>query len=194
MTTPKTNQHLSQWLTDLALAKRIVRWADPVKLHVLEPSAGAGAFVWPLLEFGATVRALDIDPVWTRKLMHGNWGRGGLTVETVDFLEWCPKSRIDLCVMNPPYENGQDTSHLVHALDVADRVVALVRTNIIHGVDRYERIWKHVNLRRKINFIDRPRFSGAGSPRHDFCVVDMVKCGSKIGVPLVATEWWRANL
>lgn len=193
MTAPKTNQHLSQWLTDPELARRIARWADPVKLRVLEPSAGAGAFVWPLLDLGATVTALDIDPKWTCRLIDEHRGRGGLTVETVDFLEWSPRSRIDLCVMNPPYENGQDTDHLVHALEVADRVVALVRTNIIHGVGRYERIWKHANLRRRINFIDRPRFSGAGSPRHDFCVVDVVKSGSKIGVPLVATEWWYAN-
>ncbi len=37
------------------------RWSDPDVLFV-EPSAGAGAFLYPLLDAGRRVRAIDIDP------------------------------------------------------------------------------------------------------------------------------------
>lgn len=186
---------MSQWFTKPELGRRIVDWADPhPAMRVLEPSAGAGAFVTPLLDHrGVIVEALEVDPEWSHKLEKDHQYPSDLTVHTEDFLQWKPEVTFDLAIMNPPYEDGQDMQHVVHALNLCQRVVALVRLNFLASEERYNAIWKRVVLRRQINFIDRPRFSGAGSPRHDFCVVDIARGGSQVGVPLVATEWWYAN-
>ncbi|MGI9252040.1 MAG: hypothetical protein ACR2PR_12775 [Pseudohongiellaceae bacterium] len=48
-------------LADAYVAQVLERWSDPDVLFV-EPSAGTGAFVRPLLNAGKTVCALDIDP------------------------------------------------------------------------------------------------------------------------------------
>ena len=165
-------------------------------MRVLEPSAGSGAFVTPLLKHqGVSVEALEMDPEWAVGLERQHAGNPNLMVHNADFLSWKPTrmTKFDLAVMNPPYENDQDTDHLVHALGMSDRVVALTRTNIVHSVGRYERIWRHVVLTRKINFIDRPKFSGAGSPRHDFCVVEMHMPVARPALISVQTEWWYAS-
>lgn len=193
---PKPKESLSQWFTKPELARRIVRWVNlRPGMRVLEPSAGAGAFVAPLLDYhGVTVEALEIDPEWAHKLTDDHRHVRDLTVHNVDFLQWSPKVKFNLGIMNPPYEGGQDLGHVVHALDLCERVVALVRLNFLASEERYDAIWKRVVLRRQINFIDRPRFSGAGSPRHDFCVVDMHKPPVRPETPSsVATEWWYAN-
>jgi len=57
---------LDQFYTRPQLAEKYVatvieRWCDPDVLFV-EPSAGAGAFLEPLLNAGRKVRAVDIDP------------------------------------------------------------------------------------------------------------------------------------
>lgn len=193
---PKPKEALSQWFTKPELGKRIVQWADPRPgMRVLEPSAGAGAFVTPLLTYqGVSVEALEIDPEWSHKLIDDHQYSRNLTVHTADFLQWSPKTKFSLGILNPPYEGGQDLGHVTHALDLCDRVIALVRLNFLSSEERYEGIWRHVALKRQINFIDRPRFSGAGSPRHDFCVVDMVRHSFPAPkVQQVEVEWWYAN-
>ena len=57
---------LSQWFTPPKLAARVVEWAgvpiSPFKeWRVLEPSAGNGALVRPLLAAGAEVYAVEVD-------------------------------------------------------------------------------------------------------------------------------------
>ncbi len=48
-------------LAETYVAKVMERWNDPDVLFV-EPSAGTGAFLHPLIEAGRKVRAVDIDP------------------------------------------------------------------------------------------------------------------------------------
>lgn len=190
---------LSQWMTDPALAARIVNWAlkpDDKPKRALEPSAGEGSFVGPLVKaLGAeNVVAVEIDTPLSCRLQSQY---SGVQVVNQDFTGWVPDGALfDLAVMNSPYEGGQDTDHLSHALEVARRVVAITRTNILHGQKRFDRIWSKAYLRRKINFIDRPRFSGSdGSPRHDFCVIEVSKEAllDRYGVQHLTAEWWRAR-
>lgn len=190
---PKPKTELSQWFTHPKLARRIVRWAGARPgMRVLEPSAGSGAFVDPLLEQrGVTVDAVELDPEWAHYLEHEHRGRD-LVVHSTSFTAWKPGCRFSMAVANPPYEDGQDLDHTVHALSMSDRVVALVRLVFLAGEERYERMWAHHTLRRLILFRDRPRFSGAGSPRHDFCVVEITH-GTPEGGHQPAVEWWRAG-
>ncbi len=192
---PPPSAALSQWFTKPELARRIVEWSGAEDgMHVLEPSAGAGAFVEPLLELGCCVQAVEIDPPWADRLRLRN-PTPMLVVARWDFLAWdpgfAPGQRFDLTVMNPIYEDGQDTLHVKHACELSERVVALVRANFLNGVDRYDSLWKTNTLERVIHFKDRPKFSGAGSPRHDFCVVD-IRMGSRGPPYSVDVDWWWA--
>jgi len=183
---PKPKAELSQWFTDPALARRIVRWSDPSPVdRVLEPSAGSGSFVKPLLKAGAHVTAIEVDPDWVRELRKL---KGRLKVEQADFAAWKPAGRFSLSVMNPPYENQQDERHVAEVCKVADRVVGLVRAVFMHGVERRRLIWSRYRLTRLVHFSARPHFSGAGSPRHDFTLFEIDttrKPGGKVSV-----EWW----
>lgn len=192
---PPPSAALSQWFTKPELARRIVEWSGAAGCaHVLEPSAGAGAFVEPLLDLGCRVQAVEIDPPWADRLRLRNT-TPKLQVACWDFLAWdpgfAPGQCFDLTVMNPIYEDGQDMFHVKHACNMSDRVVALVRAVFLNGVERYEGIWRTNTLERVIHFKDRPKFSGAGSPRHDFCVVDLRTGGG--GPPYnVKVDWWYA--
>ncbi len=183
---PSPSAELSQWFTDPVLARRIVEWANiaPGDL-VLEPSAGSGAFVQPLVDVGALVTAVEYDPSWAAHL------KGQYPTETVwsgDFTAWIPPHRFDLAVMNPPYENEQDLGHVVSACGMSDRVVALLRTVFLHGVARHDQVWRAHHPRRIVHLSRRPRFSGAGSPRHDFSVMELTPRSH----PCEMTEvgWW----
>jgi len=185
---PAPKSELSQWFTSPELAARIVEWADPTPYSkVLEPSAGSGSFVRPLLERFTHVHAVELDPDWANILRELP---GTVQVHQADFMAWHTDEHFDLAVTNPPYEDGQDCEHVFRALQCSDRVVALVRANFLHGVDRYNKIWKHHWLKRLVHLSSRPHFSGAGSPRHDFSVVEICKrFGSK--EKLTHVEWWK---
>lgn len=189
---PPAKQHLSQHFTDPRLAEGIVRWGlskgqarrrKPVeKWKCLEPSAGSGAFVGPLVSTGGEVDVVEIDPDWCQYL--GDQYAPLLRVTCADYLEvpWPdPDEFYDLAVLNPPYEDGQDTKHVAKAMDESIRVLALVRLNFLSGSDRYHQIWSRLGTPAEpgewsfdglLFFRGRPRFSDAkGSPRHDFCAV-----------------------
>lgn len=186
---PQPSESLSQWFTPQNLADRIVLWANVRPGDkVLEPSAGSGAFVVPLLDAGASVTAVEIDPRWADAL-RDRCGGQDLTVVNQDFKSWGSRERFDLTIQNPPYEDDQDCAHVETALSMSDRVVALVRANFLHGVGRKRRIWDQVRLTRMIHLSSRPHFSGAGSPRHDFTVVEMVP--KRLPAPGgTVVEWW----
>jgi Dimethyladenosine transferase (rRNA methylation) len=104
------SRDLSQWYTPPKLAKRIVAWSLARDGDcVLEPSAGQGALVKPLLERGCHVDAWEIDPGNAAAL--GELAHAGLTVCEADFLAspgWGCSFRYDLAMLNPPYEDNQD--------------------------------------------------------------------------------------
>lgn len=144
---------LSQYFTPPELAQKVVEWAyvntryathdHNLRLcRVLEPSAGNGALVRPLVAAGAEVTACEIDERYAYDLR----GLGLIGLQCpLNFLEWNgPSQEFDLCVMNPPYENGLDVQFILHALEFAPRVVGIFQAGIEYGVDRADDLWAHV--------------------------------------------------
>ena len=192
---------LSQWYTPPRLAEQIVEWAriDPISDRVLEPAAGRGALIAPILdEWGAAampcearVVAYDVDPTNVAVLKSLRWT--GLEVRARDFLADPDPGSFDVAVMNPPYENDQDIDFILRALALAPRVVVLVQTKIDHGVDRFERFWRFVDPVRKAKLRRRPRFGGSGSPKGDFVVYEFRPrdLARQPGEPIECeVEWW----
>jgi predicted RNA methylase len=184
------NHDLSQWFTPRDLAKRVVEWAIEPRvsardydghgraLRVLEPSAGNGALVRPLVAAGAFVTAIEVDERYLVELRTIAQPLD-LWVRRWDFLHVKPEDigSNDLCVMNPPYEDGLDVAFVLHALKFAPRVVGVFRSAIVHGDERYETLWRWVDITRGKWLRKRPQFGTgpkADGARSDFCVLDLV--------------------
>jgi predicted RNA methylase len=175
---PDGDTRLSQWMTPPRLAARLVKWAGINKTHrCLEPSCGTGAFVGAMLERGAKVVANDVDPRMSGyvEAAHGR-NRGLQAVWNADFLEGdFGNAGFDWVTLNPPYEHGQDREHLAHACAAAPRVLALIRSTLLHGVDARRKIWKKTTVKKVGLLVGRPRFLLGGTvqdgPKHDYCAV-----------------------
>lgn len=183
--------HEGVWFTPPALADYVVGWAGirPYD-RVLEPSAGNGALAIEIKKrlYGGTLVMVEtlapcVSLLRSMDLGEVLWG-DFLTTEKL-------KDDFSLVIMNPPYDDGLDTKHLVRALEFAPRVVALLRLNALSGLERYEKIWGQHSLRRLAFLARRPRFSSpsgaSGSPRHDFIIVDIHR--GKEGNSLTHTQW-----
>lgn len=155
---PGTNRDLalSQYFTPPELAQRVVEWAMPMSarytknqgqpVRVLEPSAGNGALVRPLVDAGAHVTAVELDERYIAALR----ALGALTFRA-DFLKLQPPSAgegFDLVLQNTPYEEGQDVQFILHALKFAPRVVGIFQAGIEYGVDRFDDLWSKVRPTR----------------------------------------------
>jgi predicted RNA methylase len=157
---------LSQWYTSPKAARALHDFAAiPAGSRVLEPSAGRGALILPRPDLRWL--AIDIDPANIEAL-----GRviPWTSVAQADFLALSPPAvPFDFAVMNPPFENGGDLAHVLHALDYARRVVTLIGSDFEHGAGRYAELWRWIDEARgvsKLTFVNRP-FKGAMS---DFVV------------------------
>lgn len=189
---PTPDPEQSQWFTPDWLAERIVEWSGIHGGNVLELGAGDGAFVVPLLRSGCEVVAVERDPRFVdvlRKLPHAH-----LTVLEGDVMR-TPIARpgwADAYIGNPPYENEFDLEFVLRGLELAPRVVAVLRLVFLAGQERHRRLWSKHHLRRIAHLPARPEFigSGPGGAKADFAVFDIGRGGAGIGTPLVATEWW----
>lgn len=177
----------SQWYTPEWLAERIWSWVlerhelSSCKLRVLEPSAGRGALVRAALRSGMCERihAIELDPRNVAILATMRDERGVLSTEHRDFLQPTRGvvSRYDVVLMNPPYESGKDVDFILHAFHWAPHVVGVFRSALVHGGDRYDRLWRHVDVLRGKWLRHRPSF-GKGetgdSALSDFVVLELV--------------------
>lgn len=189
---------LSAWFTPPALARRMVAWCGDVGRldRILEPSAGRGSLVEAIRERSDAPRitAHELDPrsvAWLR----------GLDFPRVDVVEGdylaapAPAARYDLCVQNPPYENGQDGAFLEKAMNESERVVALVRLVALAGQERYRRVWSRVGEGREFVMAGlailsaRPDFGGEDGAKADFAVVKLSR-REVCTVDRTAVEWW----
>lgn len=180
---------LSQWMTTRALARQIVRWSDVGPgMRVLEPSAGSGSIVRELADCQpAHVIAVEIDPVLTCGLRDTFGPPDPVKIVHGDFLSISPMP-VDLAVLNPPYESGQDLAFVLRCLEWAPRVVALLRLVFIAGTERYRELWAQHTLSRLAILPARPRFSNTtGTPRHDFAVFEIKRGRTNEPTQL---EWW----
>lgn len=82
---------------------------------VLEPSAGTGNLARRLVEKGAIVDCIEVQPELASQLASTKKYR---TVTLSDFLrvEPNPDALYDLVVMNPPFDLERDIDHVMHAL------------------------------------------------------------------------------
>lgn len=102
---------------------------------VLEPSAGKGNIVTPLIEAGARVFAVEQSHTLIAILQQKYAGKA--VVVGGDFLE-IPPDPVDRVVMNPPFEDGQDIAHVRHAYDFLSeggRLVAIMGAGAFYRSD-----------------------------------------------------------
>lgn len=105
-------------------------------VDVLEPEAGSGAILdgikeaRPLAVLHAYERHSTLREILTAK---------GFTLDGSDFLEATPAPIIDRVLMNPPFENGQDIDHVLHAfrfLKAGGRLVAIMSAGVFYRSDK----------------------------------------------------------
>lgn len=184
---PGTNRDtsLSQWFTPPDLAAKVVEWARVTRgqyevrgegmmaegsyrpMRVLEPSAGNGALVRPLVAAGAEVVCIELDERYYDELRgpdHATWIDNFLEFELGSW------PMFDLCVMNPPYECGMDVAFILHALKFAPRVVGIFTDRIMFGIERKEGLWSKVRPTR-IAFCSRRPWKGAQT---DYVALELV--------------------
>lgn len=121
---PLDRHYTPQALADAIVQRLWRRGALGTDSHVVEPSAGGGAFVRAALRAGvASVTAIDVDP-----------DAAGLALATLacpgaDWLSLAPDVEADVVVGNPPFGGPPDYLGLQHALaavSVARFAVALI--------------------------------------------------------------------
>lgn len=84
-------------------------------MRILEPSAGVGGLVKPLLAAGAQVDAIEIHP--DRAAALEAIAHPALRVSCANFLSVAPEPIYDAVVMNPPFEGTHCLDHVRHAYD-----------------------------------------------------------------------------
>ncbi|MDX9789011.1 MAG: DUF3560 domain-containing protein [Desulfobacterales bacterium] len=114
--------------TPLEIAKKMVEAADIRGEHrVLEPSAGTGNLLKAIGSAPEKV-AVEINHAAVEAL--ARCGVSGLHIVHDDFLKCTPETlgRFDRVIMNPPFANGEDIKHILHALQFLfnnSRLIAL---------------------------------------------------------------------
>jgi predicted RNA methylase len=195
---PARTAELSQFFTPMWLARRAMRWIPP-SARILEPSAGRGNLIDGWLraagpEAERRVTAVEKDPRFY-ELLRRRFPRAHLYCG--DFLEWLPTSgRWDAAPMNPPYEGGQDASHVAHALELVDRVVAIVKSDFEYSAARDRVLWSRARVVRRALIVDRPDFGetmekDAEGPTRNYVVLQIVPAAQVGGAYDVREERWR---
>jgi len=97
--------------TPLEVVNRMMLFADtrPGDI-VLEPSAGLGAIAKHIKSTGAEIFCVEKNEQRAKAL-----SEMGYQVMNEDFLNIKPERKYDVVVMNPPFEELQDISHVMHA-------------------------------------------------------------------------------
>lgn len=103
--------------TPSAIVEKMIDYLDPYEGElILEPSAGTGNIVEGLIN-----RGLDVNNIYIAEINNAlcnqlskDYGR----VYPGDFLErgaWELGGSFDRIIMNPPFKNGEDIKHILHA-------------------------------------------------------------------------------
>ena len=126
-----------QFFTPLPLAAAVVaRLGSLAGRTVLEPSAGAGAIVWALIERKAIVTAVEMDAQLAAKLPLDRRICADFLTLSPDNVPFAP---FDAVAMNPPFTKGQDVAHVMHAfsfLKPGGKLVAIMSAGAEFRSDR----------------------------------------------------------
>lgn len=144
---------------------------------MLEPSAGGGSIAEAIADLGLEPFCCELDERFIRRL-----DADGYCTWFGDFLNFGkphPPQKFAAAVMNPPYENGQDVAHVLHALKFTDKVIALLRLSTLAGKDRYFGLWGRVKLNRICILSNRPDFGGEFTSMRDFAIFDLSPADTK---------------
>lgn len=162
---PPRTAALSQYFTPAWLARRaatlIPLETEGRPTRVIEPSAGRGNLVGGLLANGMPQRMISVvekDPRWCDFLRRRF---PDAQIANADFLSWAPSTplpRFDYAFMNPPYEDGADVAHVVRALELCDRVIAIVKSDFEYSAERERILWSRARVTRRVILVDRPDF------------------------------------
>jgi predicted RNA methylase len=195
------NHELSQFFTPPKLAAKLVEWAgiaDPNRgpysqpYRVLEPSAGNGAIVRPLLAAGAEVTAVEVDDRYMYELVRCNEHRP-YDVRRWDFLALSPGiGNFDLVCGNFPFHLDLDGAFTLHALKFAPRVCAIYPANFFYSETR-EALWRQVRPTRVAHIAKRP-WPGAT----DYVALELRQSSAyersyPQWAPPVKVEWWSES-
>lgn len=186
-------------------------------LRVLEPSAGRGSLVLGLLHAVHSEPALRhlIDP---REIvcieMHAGRARalretlGPLGVRVIQrhFVSWAIEyaeqieageaQRFDLVIANPPFANGQDVEHIEHMSRIGCSVTPIVRSVFtqLRGEQGVGSLFDRVQLLRLVHLgraaFDDDENSKAGTPRHDFNLLELRQGARRESEDVVRVSWW----
>jgi hypothetical protein len=189
----------SQWYTPAREAKLIAEFADlPDGARVLEPAAGRGALIAAAPKWKWTAVELDERNAYSPELerLHA---RGIIVARFCwDFLNTTVEQlgTFDAVIMNSPYENDLDIAFVLHALRFAPKVVALLRSAFRHSSKRWKQVWRHVDVPRQAELVDRPRcgqgISGS-TPMSDFAVFQFrrrERPRERGETTMVEVRWW----
>jgi hypothetical protein len=143
----------------VAICRRIAKVLPNGHFDVIEPSAGAGAFVRPLRELWSLqpLIAIDIDPN-----VEALRAAGADDIHTADWGTWVKTYRVDgptLVVGNPPFSLAHE--HISAGLDYllpGSHICFLLKLNFFGGKERERVFWRQGQLRYLIPIIGRPTF------------------------------------
>jgi len=138
------------------LIERLLELAD-IKAddRILEPSAGKGDILDAIRKNNPhqTLHAIEINST-LRELLKLK----GYTLVGDDFLSEEPERRYDKIIMNPPFENGQDIDHVMHAcfmLRSTGRLVAVMSEEVFFRQFKKDKVFREL-LQNNNAFVSEP--------------------------------------
>lgn len=157
-----------QWFTDPRIARHAAKMLGiRPGLRVLDPCAGAGALTQAIVTAGATPIAIEIDPRFKARLTQiVAPARGAVIIG--DFFK-VARSRIgpiDAVLMNSPWETDLETQFLLHALELAPRVLGIVSGDVYHSRAR-ALAWERMRLLAVDHVAPRPKWSAKGGGQEE---------------------------
>ena len=169
-----TDADLAFFQTPTALAIALVDQAQIEPGHyALEPSAGSGALVFPMLEAGAVVTAVERSDTRRQALIKFARDHPAVDLQVADvddFVHFATSEPFDRVVMNPPFKKigiGDHLSHVSHAYQMlvpGGTLVAVLPAGVMFRADfRHRRFREWAEQRGTITALPDDSFRESGT-------------------------------
>lgn len=174
---PPLRAEASQWHTPAWLAKRLAAWVLP-KARVIEPSAGAGNLIAPLIERGhdpKLITAIELDQAWADhcRIRFGH----KVHVLNEDFLQYSPAPNVfNVALGNFPFEDGLHARFIAHALELAPIVIGIFPVSVEFGGQRDRELWSQkARVVCRARMPERVKYGGDQSASFDSIALKIVR-------------------